>query len=102
MALNRHHHRALILLGVTVVLVILMGYLIGTATHAGPLHGVYCTAGLATTDGCDLALHGRLQYLLALASMILMIPLWSAVFSFLTVALTASHLEGFHVKRRDG
>jgi hypothetical protein len=93
-ALNKHHHRALYLLGVTVVLVVVLGWLMGTVTRTGPIHGVYCTAGLATTDGCDIALHGRLQYGLALAAMVLMIPLWSAVFSFFTTALLVSHHDG--------
>jgi hypothetical protein len=94
MALNRHHHRAICLLGVTLILVMVLGYAVGQVTHTGPIHGTYCTAGLATTDGCDIALHGRLQYGLALASMILMIPLWTAVFSFLTTALLADHIDG--------
>jgi hypothetical protein len=100
-ALNRHHHRALGLLGVTAVAVVVMGFSLGTATHLGPLHGIYCTTGFATTAGCDIPLHGRLQYGLGELSMILMIPLYSAVFSFLTTALTADHLERkFHVKRK--
>lgn len=93
MALNVHHHRALALLGVTAVAVLVLGAVLGQVTHTGEMHGIVCTTGYATTAGCDIPLHGRLQYALAELAMVLMIPLWAAVFSFLTVALTASHLD---------
>lgn len=93
MSVNRHHRRALILFGVTVALVIIIGSLLGEATHAGVWLGMNCATGLATTDGCSLTLHGWPSYTLDELAMILMIPLWTGVFSFLTAGITADHID---------
>ena len=93
MALNRHHQRASHLIGLTALLVILLGIWLGHATGAGAWHGMYCTTGLATTDGCDLPLHGWQAYTVGELSMVLMIPLWTAVFSFIAAGLTADHID---------
>ena len=88
-----HHHRAAWLFGITVALVVFLGVLMGLATHTSPALGMYCTTGLATTDGCPLALHGWQEYTIGELSMVTTIPLWTAVFSFFTAGLTADHVD---------
>lgn len=94
--LNRHHRSALRIVAVTAVMVVALGTLMGTAEHCGPLHGIYCTTGFATTAGCDLQLHGWQAYTLGELSMLLMIPLFAAVFSFFTSGITADHIDQRH------
>lgn len=93
MKLNSHHAKAAWLLVATAILVVFLGVLMGMATGSGPWHGMYCTTGFATTAGCDIPLHGWQEYLLGELSMVLVIPLWAAVFSFITAGLTADHVD---------
>lgn len=90
--MNRHHHRAGWLLGAVVFADVVTGYLMAAAEHVPAWHGVYCTVGLTTTDGCDLALHGW-AYVVAAIAMILFVPLWTGVFSLVTTGLLADHID---------
>lgn len=88
-----HHRRALALLTLTMILAAVLGTLIGSAEHVGPLHGMYCTTGFATTAGCDLTMQTGREYLLGELSMLLMVPLLAAVLSLITAGLTATHAK---------
>lgn len=96
MSLNVHHRRVVKILAATALADIILGILMGMTEHCSPWHGMYCTTGLTTTDGCDLAFHGWQAYILATIAMILMVPLWSAAFSFFTTGLTADHIDRKH------
>lgn len=93
MAMNKHHHRALCVFGGTWVLIVFMGVLTGFAHHVSAWHGIYCTTGFATTAGCDLPMQTTEQFILGWLSMVLMVPLLSSVFAFLTTGLTADHID---------
>lgn len=99
--MNGHHVRALQLLGLTGALVLVFGALMGLAEHVSTWHGIYCTTGFATTAGCDLPMRTWQDYLLGEASMLLMVPLLTAVFSFFTTGLTASHVDKRHEELMD-
>lgn len=90
--MHKHHKNALRVIAATGVLVVVLGTLMGLAEHCGPLHGIYCTTGFATTAGCDLQLHGWRAYTLGELSMILMIPLWTGMFSYFTAGLAGNGL----------
>jgi len=92
--LNGHHRGALRIVAATVALAVVFGVLMGMAEHCGTLHGIYCTTGFATTAGCDLQLQGWKAYALGEASMLLMVPLFAAVFSLFTAGLTSGQVEG--------
>lgn len=91
--MNLHHKRATGLLVAVISADIVAGILVAAAEHVPTWHGVYCTVGLTTTDGCDLAFHSTATYAIATVAMILFVPLWGAVFSFFTSGLTADHLD---------
>jgi hypothetical protein len=91
--LNLHHKRAAVLLALVTVADIVSGVLLAAAEHVPVWHGVYCTVGLTTTDGCDLAFHTWPSYSLALIAMVLFVPLWGTVFSFFTTGLMADHVD---------
>jgi hypothetical protein len=100
-SLNKHHRRAAGLLGLTALLIVVLGLLLGVTTHAGPALGMYCATGLATTDGCPLVFQGWQSYTLGELSMVTMIPLWGAVFSFITAGLTADHIDKKHDEMKE-
>lgn len=87
MSLHAHHRHAVAVLAVTAGMVVILGTLMGWAEHCGPLHGMYCTTGFATTAGCDLAIRTPAEYVLGELSMILMVPLFGAAFSLFTSGL---------------
>lgn len=91
--MNTHHRRALALLAATLVLDVVFGTWFGIADGIGIGHGLYCATGFATTEGCDVQPHGWLAYTLGALMMISMVPLFTAVFSFFTTGLTASHID---------
>jgi len=92
-ALNKHHHRALYVLLATLLAIVFMGVLTGFAHHVSTWHGIYCATGFATTAGCDLPMTSPEDFILGEVSMVLMIPLLTSAFSFLTTALLADHME---------
>lgn len=96
MTLNKHHRRAVWLLGFTAFMVVILGLLLSMTTHTNPALGMYCSTGLTTTDGCPLAFRGWASYTIGELSMVLMIPLWTAVFSFVTAGIMADHIDEKH------
>jgi HAMP domain-containing protein len=57
------------------------------------LHGLYCAIGTATTVGCDIPPATGPAYVLTVAMMVTVVPLFAAVFSFFTSGLTAGHVD---------
>lgn len=91
--LNIHHKRAVWLLIGVIVMDVVSGLVIAATENVPVWHGIYCTSGLTTTDGCDIPFTSTLSYVMAWVAMILFVPLWSAVFSFFTSGLTADHVD---------
>lgn len=91
--MNVHHKRAVAVFIVVLVLDALLGYVLALTEHVPAWHGVYCTVGLTTTDGCDLAFHHGQTYALALVAMVLFVPFWTGVFSLVTTGFIADHME---------
>lgn len=96
--MNVHHKRAAVVFAVVAGLDTVLGLVMAAAEHVSTWHGVYCTTGLTTTDGCDLVLHGWLAYAVAWFTMVLMVPFWTAVFSLLTTGFIADHVDDRHGK----
>lgn len=92
-AMNIHHKRALAVLLSVTLLDVFAGIALALTESVPVWHGVYCTIGLTTTDGCDIPLHGGLAYALSALAMILFVPLWATAFSFFTTGLTADHVD---------
>jgi hypothetical protein len=90
---NVHHKRALAILTVVVVLDVISGLLMAAAERVPAWHGIYCTFGITTTNGCDLVYTSSRAYAIASFAMILFVPLWAGVFSFFTTGLTADHVD---------
>jgi len=90
------------LIALVILLVIVLGALYGVADHVGALDGMYFAVVTVTTVGYgDITPHGWLPHLLALAVMVLIIPLWSGSFSLLTTGLTADHVDKRHRQMTD-
>lgn len=96
-----HHKRALWVLGATTVLDVLLGLAYGSSDHIGAWHGLFCSTGYATTDGCDSVPHGWLSYVLAAIMMLTLIPLVGATWALVTTGLTADHIDARHEEMRE-
>lgn len=96
MNLNRHHRRALLVLGVLVLLDIFLGVAFGLVMGLGAWHGLYCATATATSLGCDVASHGWLAYTLTAVEMLTILPMFAALASFFTAGLTADHIDKRH------
>ncbi|HEY1705614.1 MAG TPA: potassium channel family protein [Trebonia sp.] len=82
------------LFGLVAALVVVLGTVYGEVTPAGPWDGMYFAVVTVTTVGYgDIVPHGWAAHLVALAIMILIIPAWASVFSLLTTAMLASHVD---------
>ena len=101
MKLNVHHRRAVMVFAGTLAADVALGYLLAGAQHVPAWHGVYCTLGLTTTDGCDLAFSSWQAYAVATAAMVLLAPFWAAVFSLFTTGLLADHVDRRHKELMD-
>ena len=100
--MNWHHTWMTRLLALTVLLVITLGALYGLADHVGALDGMYFGVVTVTTVGYgDIIPHGWLPHMLALAIMVLIIPLWSGSFSLLTSGLVTDHVDKRHEQMAD-
>lgn len=94
-----HHRRAARLFAAVIVLDLGLGALFGLAEHVGAWNGMYFAIVTVTTVGYgDITPHGWLPHLLAVAIMLLIVPLWSAVFSLVTTGLTADHVDKRHAE----
>lgn len=93
--MNVHHRRMIWLLGIVAVLIVLLGALYGyTDQQVGVWGGMYFAVVTVTTVGYgDVIPRGWEDHLVALAIMILIVPLWSAVFSLFTSGLIADHVD---------
>jgi voltage-gated potassium channel len=84
------------------VLVVTLGALYGTVTPVGPWDGMYFAVVTVTTVGYgDIVPRGWEAHLVALAIMVMIIPLWSAVFSLLTSGIVADHVDRRHEEMKD-
>ena len=89
-----HHRRAAWLFSAVIVLDVAFGAVFGLADHVGAWNGVYFGFVTVTTVGYgDILPHGWAAHVLAVAIMLLILPLWSTVFSFVTAGLTADHID---------
>lgn len=91
--MNRHHRRALVILGFTVLLDVIFGILYGLDDHIGIWHGLYCATGTATSLGCDVLPADGTAYVLSTLMMLTILPLFAAIFSLFTSGLVASHVD---------
>lgn len=92
-----HHVRAAWLFGVVLVLDQALGAWFGHADGVGALDGMYWAAVTVTTVGYgDIVPHGWLPHLLALAVMVLVIPLWTGAFGLVTTGFVAWHIDRRH------
>lgn len=97
--MNVHHARAAWLFGIVAVLDQGLGALFGAADHVGALNGMYWAVVTVTTVGYgDIVPHGWAAHLLALATMILAIPLWTGAFGLVTTGFVAWHVDDRHDK----
>jgi Ion channel len=93
-ALNAHHKRAVRVFGVVLALDILAGVLFGATDRCGLWNGLYFAIVTVTTVGYgDVSPHGWAAHAVAVAVMLLIIPTWTAVFSFFTTGLLATHVD---------
>lgn len=88
-----HHRRALQVLGATVALDIILGFLYAWQDGIPALHGLYCAVGTATTVGCDAGPATAGAYVVSAIMMVTVVPLFGSVFSFFTTGLTADHVD---------
>lgn len=91
--MNRQHKRAAALLLAVITADVIAGVIVAAAEHVPVWHGIYCTVGLTTTDGCDIAFHSAATYGVAVIAMVLFVPLWASIFAFFTSGLTTAHME---------
>lgn len=99
--MNVHHKRALALLAAVLVLDLAFGVAYGLHEHVGELHGIYCSTGIADTEGCDVTPTGRAGYWLAFAMQLMMIPLCASILALVTTGLTADHIDKRHNQQLD-
>ena len=96
--MNVHHKRAAFVFPAVLAADALLGLAMAAAEHVSAWHGVYCTTGLTTTDGCDLAFHGWVPYAIAWFTMVMMVPFWTAIFSLVTTGFIADHTDRQHAR----
>jgi voltage-gated potassium channel len=88
------HRAALVTIAAASVTDTGLGLAFGAADHIGPWRGLYFAVTTATTVGYgDLTAHGWAAHLLAVAMMLLVVPLFAAAFSLFTSGLTAAHVR---------
>jgi Na+/melibiose symporter-like transporter len=89
--------RAAVVLILSVGLDIIFGLLFALAEHVSLWNGLYFATTTASTVGYgDITPHGWAPHLIAVAMMLTVIPLFSAVFSLLTTTLTTKHVDRRH------
>jgi voltage-gated potassium channel len=94
---NVHHKWMFIVLGATFAGVLLLGALYGYTAGVGPWDGMYFAVVTVTTVGYgDIIPHGWAAHLVALAIMVLIIPLWSGAFSLFATGLITNHIDTRH------
>jgi voltage-gated potassium channel len=111
---NVHHKRMILLLGAVAVLIVGLGALYGYADpQVGTWDGMYFAVVTVTTVGYgDIIPRGWEDHLVALAIMVLIIPLWTGVFSLLTTGLITreaaqrheemkQHVDARHTELKD-
>lgn len=96
--MNVHHKRAVAVFVAVLAADVALGYLLAGVQHVPAWHGVYCTVGITTTNGCDLAYSSGASYLIATVAMVLLVPFWSGVFSLFTTGFVADHVDDRHDK----
>lgn len=88
---------AFIVLGLSVALDVVFGFLFGLTEHVPAWTGLYWATTTASTVGYgDVTPHGWAPHIIAVAVMLTVIPLFSAVFSLLTTGLTKKHVDRRH------
>lgn len=96
-ALNSHHRWMVRALTLMVVLVVVLGAWYGQLDHVGAWNGIYFAIVTVTTVGYgDITPHGWAAHLVAVAVMVLIIPLWSGSFSLLATGLITDHVDRRH------
>jgi hypothetical protein len=97
-----HHTWMARLLAGVVLLDAALGVLYGYAAHCGTWNGLYFAVVTVTTVGYgDIVPHGWAAHLVALAIMVLIVPLWTGSFSLLTSGITADHIDKRHEQMAD-
>lgn len=100
--MNMHHRRAVRLFATVIAMGVVIGVVFGYSDHVGPWGGVYFALATVTTVGYgDVVPHGWAAHVLAAALMVLVIPLWTAAFSFVTAGLTADHVDKRHEELKE-
>jgi hypothetical protein len=85
------------ILCLSIFLDMVFGIAFGFAQHVGAWNGLYFATTTGSTVGYgDITPHGWLPHLLSVAIMILVIPLFTSVFSLMTTALTTRHVDRKH------
>jgi Ion channel len=88
------HRPALLTISAAAVLDILLGVAFGFADHVSTWDGLYFATTTGTTVGYgDITPKGWLPHLLAIALMVIAIPLFGASFSLFTAGLSAIHIR---------
>ena len=91
------HRRAVQLFGVVTVLDQGLGALFGHVDGVGVLNGMYWAVVTVTTVGYgDITPHGWAPHLVAVAVMVLAIPLWTGAFGLVTSGFLAWHIDKKH------
>jgi hypothetical protein len=91
--------RALVVLGLSLALDFVFGIWFAAVEHISAWNGLYFATTTASTVGYgDITPQGWRGHLLAVAIMLTVIPLFSAVFSLLTTALTTKHVDLRHAE----
>jgi voltage-gated potassium channel len=86
-----------VVLGATFAGVLLLGALYGYTASVGPWDGMYFAVVTVTTVGYgDIIPHGWAAHLVALAIMVLIVPLWSGSFSLFATGLITRDAEKRH------
>ena len=93
--MNVHHRRMFLLLSAVAILVVGLGALYGyTDSTVGVWGGIYFAVVTVTTVGYgDIIPRGWEDHLVALLIMVLIIPLWTGVFSLLTTGFITREAE---------
>ena len=91
--------RAAFVLVLSVTLDGLFGVMFAFAQHVSVWNGLYFATTTGSTVGYgDITPRGWAPHLLAVAMMILVIPLFSSVFALLATALTTAHVDARHAR----
>ena len=91
-----HHRRALLVVGVTLVLVGADAELFSFAERVPYLHGLYVILANAETFGGDIGPTNTLGYIANVIVLLLLIPLVAAVWALLTSGFTEEHFSKVH------